>query len=106
MNAEIAGYEASDDDYFRARAADLKDMRDRVLRHLAGEAEQAIAPGAVLAGEDIGPTAFLETDWSQGGAIALTRGSTTSHVAMLARARGIPMVVGLGDDELHGRRRR
>ncbi len=98
MNAEIAGYEASGDDYFRARAADLKDMRDRVLRRLGGEAEQAIEPGAVLAGEDIGPTAFLETDWSRGGAIVLTHGSTTSHVAMLARARGIPMVVGLGDD--------
>ena len=52
------------------------------------------ASGAVLVGDDIAPTAFLETDWSAGGAIALMRGSTTSHVAMLARARGIPMVVG------------
>ena len=42
------------------------------------------------------PTRFLGIDWSQGGAIALSRGSSTSHVAMLARARGIPMVVGLG----------
>ncbi len=97
LNAEIAGYEASEDDYFRARAADMKDLRDRVLRHIMGEAEQAAEPGAVLAGDDIGPTAFLETDWSKGGAIALAHGSTTSHVAMLARARGIPMVVGLGD---------
>lgn len=99
MNAEVAGYEASGDEYFRARAADMKDMRDRVLRHVTGEALQATAPGAVLVGEDIGPTAFLETDWSQGGAIALMQGSTTSHVAMLARARGIPMVVGLGEPE-------
>lgn len=98
MNAEIAGYDTSEDEYFRARAADLKDMRDRVLRHLGGETEQAIETGVVLAGEDIGPTAFLETDWSRGGAIALARGSATSHVAMLARARGIPMVTGLGDD--------
>lgn len=97
LNAEIAGYEASEDDYFRARAADLQDMRDRVLRHVTGEVEAATVPGAVLVGEDIGPTAFLETDWSQGGAIALSRGSATSHVAMLARARGIPMVVGLGE---------
>lgn len=97
LNAEIAGYEASEDDYFRARAADMKDLRDRVLRHVTGEAEQKAEPGAVLAGEDIGPTAFLETDWSKGGAIVLSSGSTTSHVAMLARARGIPMVVGLGD---------
>ena len=97
MDAEIAGYDASEDDYFRARAADLKDMRDRVLRHLGGEGGQATSAGAVLVGEDIGPTIFLEADWSQGGAIALARGSTTSHVAMLARARGIPMVVGLGE---------
>jgi phosphoenolpyruvate-protein phosphotransferase (PTS system enzyme I) len=97
LDAEIAGYEASEDDYFRARAADMKDLRDRVLRHVTGEAEAAVIPGAVLVGEDIGPTGFLEADWSKGGAIALSRGSTTSHVAMLARARGIPMVVGLGD---------
>ena len=97
LDGEIAGYEASDDDYFRARAADLRDIRDRVLRHLSGSGTTESAAGSVLAGEDIAPTAFLETDWSAGGAIALTRGSTTSHVAMLARARGIPMVVGLGE---------
>lgn len=100
LDGEIAGYEASEDDYFRARAADMRDIRDRVLRHLSGEASGAASVGTVLAGEDIAPTAFLETDWSQGGAIALIRGSTTSHVAMLARARGIPMVVGLGDDRI------
>ena len=96
LESEIAGYETSDDDYFRARAADLRDIRDRVLLNLGGDGSSAGVTGAVLVGEDIAPTAFLETDWSGGGAIALTHGSTTSHVAMLARARGIPMVVGLG----------
>ncbi len=96
LNGEIAGYEASDDDYFRARAADLKDMRDRVLRHLSGETSGGAPSGAVLVGDDIAPTLFLETDWSTGGAIALREGSATSHVAMLARARGVPMIVGLG----------
>lgn len=97
LDTEIAGYEASDDEYFRARAADLKDMRGRVLRHLAGEeASHSTPAGAVLAGDDLTPTAFLEADWSRGGAIALSHGSATAHVAMLARARGIPMVVGLG----------
>ena len=96
LDGEIAGYEASDDDYFRARAADLRDIRDRVLRHLSGGSSSSSTLGGVLVGEDIAPTTFLEADWSGGGAIALTRGSTTSHVAMLARARGIPMVVGLG----------
>ena len=98
LNAEIAGYEASDDEYFRARAADLKDMRDKVLRHLTGDTGEAASGGLVLVGDDIAPTVFLESDWSRGGAIALLNGSATSHVAMLARARGVPMVVGLGSD--------
>lgn len=96
LDAEIVGYEVSDDDYFRARAADLNDMREQVLNALVGGGAEAAPPGAILFGDDIAPTRFLETDWSQGGGIALTAGSTASHVAMLARARGVPMVVGLG----------
>ena len=96
LDAEIAGYEASDQDYFRARAADLRDIRDQVLRALSADSEAAAPPGAILYGVDIAPTRFLETDWSGGGGIALKGGSTASHVAMLARSRGVPMVVGLG----------
>jgi len=97
VDAEIVGYEMSDDDYFRARAADLKDMRDRVLRHLAGHGAHLAQAGAILIGDDVPPSLFLEADWSKGGAIALRQGSPSSHVAILARARGVPMVVGLGD---------
>ncbi|CAN7195543.1 phosphoenolpyruvate--protein phosphotransferase [Mesorhizobium amorphae] len=96
LDAEIAGYEASDQDYFRARAADLRDIRDQVLRALSEEDERAAPAGAIFYGEDIAPTRFLETDWSSGGGIALKAGSAASHVAMLARSRGVPMVVGLG----------
>lgn len=96
LDAEIAGYEASDQDYFQARAADLRDIRDQVLRALSEDGEAAAPPGAILYGTDIAPTRFLETDWSRGGGIALKAGSTASHVAMLARSRGVPMVVGLG----------
>lgn len=96
VDAEIVGYEMSDDDYFRARAADLKDMRDRVLRHLAGGPEHLAQAGAILIGDDVPPSLFLEADWSKGGAIALSQGSPSSHVAILARGRGVPMVVGLG----------
>jgi phosphotransferase system enzyme I (PtsI) len=96
IDAEIVGYEVSGDDYFRARAADLKDIRGQVLRGLSEGGDEASPPGAILFGEDITPTRFLETDWSLGGGIALTAGSTASHVAMLARSRGVPMVVGLG----------
>lgn len=97
LDNEISGYQASEDDYFRARAADLRDIRDRVLRALTGASEEASPPGAILIGEDITPTRFLATEWSAGGGIALLAGSKASHVAMLARARGVPMLVGLGD---------
>lgn len=97
VDAEIVGYEMSDDDYFRARAADLKDMRDRVLRQLSGTGGLGSQAGAILIGDDVPPSLFLEADWSKGGAIALRQGSPSSHVAILARARGVPMVVGLGD---------
>jgi len=55
-----------------------------------------IAGGSIVAGDDISPSTFLAADWTRGGAIALAAGSPSSHVAMLARARGAPMVVGLG----------
>ncbi len=100
LDAEIAGYEASDEEYFRARAADLRDIRDQVLRALSGAVDESATPGAILFGADITPTRFLATDWTAGGGIALTEGSAASHVAMLARARGVPMVVGLGTASL------
>lgn len=96
LDEEVAGYESSEDDYFRARAADLADIRDRVLRDLTGSNLEASPPGAILTGDDITPTRFLQTDWTAGGGVALAGGSPASHVAMLARARGVPMVVGLG----------
>jgi phosphotransferase system enzyme I (PtsI) len=95
LDAEIIGYELSDDEYFRARAADLKDVRDRVIRNLSG-ASATRQGGAIVMGADIPPTVFLEADWTKGGAVILSEGSPTSHVAMLARARGVPMVTGLG----------
>jgi phosphotransferase system enzyme I (PtsI) len=96
LDAEIAGYETSDQDYFRARAADMRDIRDQVLRALTEDSEATAPAGAIFYGEDIAPTRFLETDWSSGGGIALKAGSAASHVAMLARSRGVPMIVGLG----------
>ena len=97
LDAEIAGYRAAEDEYFRARAADLVDIRDRVLARLSGaDAVAKITGGSIVAGDDISPSTFLAADWTRGGAIALAAGSPSSHVAMLARARGAPMVVGLG----------
>jgi phosphoenolpyruvate-protein phosphotransferase (PTS system enzyme I) len=95
---QIAHYRGAPDEYLQARAADLIDLRDRVLAALNGElrASGGIPAGAVVCAEDLPPSRFLEIDWSAGGGLALVHGSATSHVAMLARARGIPMVVQLG----------
>lgn len=99
LQEEIAGYEASDDENFRARSADLYDIRDRVLAHLTEATfEDTVPPGAIVAAHDITPSRFLAIDWSRGGALALSAGSATSHVAMLARSRGVPAVVGLNVD--------
>ena len=96
LDDEIAGYEEADDEHFKARASDLKDISDRVLAGLFGAtAEPGPPAGAIIVGEDMTPSRFLATDWSRGGGIALTRGSASGHVATLARSRGIPMIVGL-----------
>ncbi|MEJ8569939.1 phosphoenolpyruvate--protein phosphotransferase [Microbaculum marinum] len=97
LDAQIADYRAAEEEYFRARAADLVDLRDRVAGLLGGQtvAGVELPDGAVYLADDIAPSRFLSTDW-RGRGIALQAGSPTSHVAMLARARGIPMIVGLG----------
>nr|WP_316651107.1 putative PEP-binding protein [uncultured Gellertiella sp.] len=97
MDAYIAGFDTSDDESIRARAVDILDIRNRVLDALAGRPSGTFPAGSVYVGRDIEPSLFLGHDWSAGGGIALSQGSTASHVAMLARARGVPMIVGLGE---------
>lgn len=94
---QIADYQSSGDAYFSARAADLEDLRDRVLSHLLDDDTSDTVPtGSIVLGRDLTPSRFLAIDWTRGGAIALAEGSPSSHVAMLARSRGVPMAVGLG----------
>jgi phosphotransferase system enzyme I (PtsI) len=101
IDPEIASYDQADDPYFRARASDLRDLRDRVLRRLAGEVDQAVPSGVIVAADDMPPSVFLATDWRDGG-LVLRRGSPSSHVAILARSRGVPMIVGVDIDHLEG----
>ncbi len=98
LDAEMAGFSSSDDLYFRARASDLADLRDRVSRALndGDETASAMPQGAILVADDLAPSRFLEIDWTRVAGVALTCGSASSHVAMLARARDVPMVVALG----------
>ncbi len=99
LDAEIEGYRAADDDYFSARASDLEDLRDRVARVLDGisRAMPDLPEGAILIARDLPPSRFLGLDSSTLGGIVLLEGSANSHVAMLARARGLPMIVGLDE---------
>jgi phosphotransferase system enzyme I (PtsI) len=99
IDPEIASYEEASDPNFRARASDLRDLRDRVLRHLAGEADQSVPSGVIVVADDMPPSLFLATDWRDGG-LVLRRGSPSSHVAILARSRGVPMIVGVDGDHL------
>src|SRR5918993_577898 len=81
-----------------AARADVEDVGGRVLRHLTG----APAPGAieapgVLVVRDLTPGDAAALDRALVQGIAVGRGGATSHAAILARALGIPAVVGLGD---------
>ncbi|MEW6688922.1 MAG: putative PEP-binding protein, partial [Pseudomonadota bacterium] len=103
LEAEIADYESASFPYFRARASDLRDLRDRVLEALFGTANEPIPPGAIVVADDLAPSRFLAADWD-GGGIVLRRGSATSHVAILARSKGVPMLVGVDTERLNGHR--
>ncbi|MGI9437431.1 MAG: putative PEP-binding protein, partial [Geminicoccaceae bacterium] len=104
LQAEIDGYKAADDDYFQARASDLDDLKDRVSRVLTGTSAAIpdLVDGAILLDQDLTPSRFLGLDIEHLGGLALLGGSSNSHVAMLARARGVAMIVGIGgaDDQL------
>src|ERR1700730_12454676 len=99
LAVQIASYDGASDPYFRARASDLRDLRDRVLRHLAGEVDQVVPSGVIVAADDMPPSMFLATDWRDGG-LVLRRGTPSRHVAILARSRGVPMIVGVDVDRL------
>lgn len=98
IDGEIVEYREGEDDYFRARADDLLDLKDRVLSVLHGkETTQVDLDGDIIVAQDLTPSRFLELDWTVYRGAAICGGSPTSHVAILARARGIPLVVGLED---------
>ncbi len=94
IQAEIDGYERSDDEEFFARAADLRDLSARVTSLLTGTiSPDPVPPGSIVFADEMLPSQFLSVDWRQGGALVTRRGSPHSHVALLARSRGVPMIV-------------
>ena len=95
MDAQVKDYEEADDEYFKARAADLADLRDQVMREIAGKGHAAIPDGSLVHAIELKASELLGANWESGG-VVMAHGSVASHVAMLARARKIPMVVGAG----------
>lgn len=101
LDLEICDYRSDRAGALAARTGDLEDVRDRVLGHLLGAAEpgQPVSTGetGILLADDLLPSAFAALDWSRLSGVALQYGSATSHVALMARSRGIPMVAGIGE---------
>ncbi len=95
-----AALEASETDYFRSRAVDLRDVKRRILRHLGSnptEPQRMPNHPVVIVARDITPSETASLDRERVLAFVTDHGGPTSHVAILARSRGIPSVVGLGD---------
>ena len=96
--ALAATFAELEDAYLRARAADIEDVARRVLRRLMGVAPPALnfAAPSVLIAADLSPSDTARLDRAQVLAICTELGAATAHSAILARALGIPAVVGLG----------
>jgi phosphotransferase system enzyme I (PtsI) len=100
MDEHLRAYESPAPTYQQERAVDVRDVRDRVLRAFSGKAEARLAlpdEECLLIAEDLTPSAFVQLDLRHVKGVATRGGSPMSHVAMLARAREIPLIVGLQD---------
>ena len=101
IRRSIAALELLDDSRLRERADDLLDVEAHVLLALAGEARPMHLPlpeHAVLLADDLLPSELTALDSRLLVAIALSGGGATSHVAILAAAMEIPMLIGLGGE--------
>ena len=88
---------ALNDDYMRARAADIKDIVQQLLADLQGKEATVMPEGQfIVAVEEITPSMALQMDKSKVLGFVTTRGSSNSHGAILAKAMGVPAVVDLG----------
>ena len=109
LNAEAAvtdagviqaeAFAAMDDDYFKARAADVKDISGRIVGILSGAVQGGIDSDVpvVLASDDLAPSETVQLDKSKILGFVTSGGSGSSHTAILARTMGIPAIIGVGD---------
>lgn len=108
VNAEYAVLRTSDsfsqmfstmtDEYMQARAADVVDISNRLIRCLSGGSEETLLTRepVILVAEDLTPSETVQLDKEKILAFLTLRGSENSHTAILARTMAIPAVVGLG----------
>ncbi len=116
-NAEAAFHEvayryaaalaAIDDDYLRERAADVRDVEQRVLNHLLGVASASdlsrLPEPVIVVAPDLSPSTTAVLDRTKVLGFATDGGGRTSHTAIMARKLKIPAVVGLGEVTRHVR---
>jgi phosphoenolpyruvate-protein phosphotransferase/dihydroxyacetone kinase phosphotransfer subunit len=88
------------DPYLRERAADVHAVADQVLRALTGEPARRMTSKGVLVATDLTPAEAAGLDLDLVTGVVLAEGSPTSHAAILARARDIPVVVAAGPEVL------
>ncbi|MGY2189409.1 phosphoenolpyruvate--protein phosphotransferase [Pseudomonas sp. SDO5591_S426] len=83
------------------RANDLRDLKQRVLRALLGEAwHYDVPPGAIVAAHELTPSDLLQLSQQGVAGLCMAEGGATSHVAILARGKGLPCMVALGSSLL------
>ena len=95
-----AMFSAMDDAYMQARAADVRDISDRLIGILSGKAESpshASDEKVIICADDLAPSETVTLDKSRVLAFVTAHGSSNSHTAILARNMNIPAVIGVGD---------
>lgn len=98
VEAFAAQLAALPDPYFQARAADVRDIGNQVLRHLVGASEEPSMPEhpVVVVADDLLPSETVRLDPQRVLAFVTEGGGPTAHAAILARRLGVPAVVAVG----------
>lgn len=96
----IQAFSEIDDEYLRERAGDIRDVAQRVLQNLLGQAENSLtrlAEKRIVVANDISPSDSASIDRSAALGIVTDSGSKTSHAVIVARSMKVPAVVGVRD---------
>lgn len=94
-------FSSMDDDYLKERAADVKDISNRLIKILQGSSDSGLQSEEpyILVADDLAPSETLQLDKSKVLAFVTRKGSTNSHTAILARMMNIPALIGVEYDE-------